>query len=142
VATALSPCGGDVWPAALGGVVLRSPAASTAWRRRWWRPCYGSELRPRSAQIGLGGHGWACSRQQAAGGAWSAARRRSGADVLPGEGGCWIPSVQPRLVDQGGMVVNHPAPRWHLQLAFSPSVNPKVTPCSVFDGVGVDGRAG
>jgi hypothetical protein len=103
-------------------------ARRSARRRRWRRglpaaavaPLLCSEPRPRSAQMGLGGPGRACSRQQAARGAWSAAGRRGGAGVRPGDGGGWIPSVQPRLggsVDRGGTVVSPPAPRHLLRLA-------------------------
>jgi hypothetical protein len=109
VATALSPCGDDVWPAALGGVVLRSSAASAVWRRRWRRglpaatvvapllwqraPASLGSDGPRRAWLGL---------LVTAGCTWCmvAAGRRGDAEVLPGEGGGWIPSVQPRLVDR------------------------------------------
>jgi hypothetical protein len=92
--------------------------------------------------MGLGGPGRACSRQQAARGTWSAGGRRGGAGIWLGDGGGWIPSVQPCL---GGSRWDGNQPSCSAASSparLSPSVSPKATHCSVSHGVGVDDRAG
>jgi hypothetical protein len=91
------------------------------------------------------GHGLAwvrCSRQHAARGAWSTAGHRGGASFLPGDNDGWIPSVQPCL---GGSRWDDGQPSYSAVASpacFLSAVCPKATPCSVSNGVGVDGRVG